>query len=121
MLNDFQNSFTGRLSGNLASKAYVNIPPENMNVRKLVKLKKCIVTNDKSQGSIAKHLSCYGLLHDKFVIQFAGERIFKIGEHSAKLQAMWLIVSYAPFALYFCPQKCQISKITCVLCGDKNC
>jgi len=40
MLNDFQNSFTGRLSGKLASKAYVNIPPENMNVRKLVKLKK---------------------------------------------------------------------------------
>jgi len=36
---------------------------------------------DKSQGSIAKHLSCGGLLHYKFTIQFAGERIYKIGEH----------------------------------------
>jgi len=48
----------------------------------------------------------------------AGERIFKIGEHLAKLQAKWLIVSYAPFALDFCPQRCRtrwISKITCLL------
>jgi len=36
---------------------------------------------DTSQGSIAKHLSCGGLLHYKFTIQFAGERIYKIGEH----------------------------------------
>jgi len=27
------------------------------------------------------------------IIQFAGERIVKIGEHLAKLQAKWLIVS----------------------------
>jgi len=35
-----------------------------------------------------------------------------------KLQAKWLIVSYAPFALDFCPQRCRtrwISKITCLL------
>jgi len=72
---------------------------------------------DKSQGSIAKHLSCGGLLHYKFTIQFAGERIYKIGEHLLKLQTIWLIVSYTPFALDFCPQRCrtrQISKITCV-------
>ena len=37
-----------------------------------------IEINDKSQDSIAKHLSCDGLLHYKFVIQFAGERIFNI-------------------------------------------
>ena len=41
-----------------------------------------------------------------------------IGKHIlAKSQAKWLIVSYAPFALDFCPQLCrtrQISKITCV-------
>ena len=52
------------------------------------------------------------------VCVFADERIFKIDEHLAKLQAKWLIVSYAPFALHFCPRKCrscQISKITCVL------
>jgi len=47
----------------------------------------CIVINDKSQGSIAKHLTWDGLLHYKFIIQFAGERIFKIDKHLAKLQA----------------------------------
>ena len=43
---------------------------------------------------------------------------FLNGEHLTKLQAKWLIVSYALFALDFCPQRCrtrQISKITCVL------
>ena len=59
----------------------------------------CIVINDKSQDSTAKHLSYDWLLHYKFVSHCAGERIFKIREHLAKLQATWLIVSYAPFAL----------------------
>jgi len=66
---------------------------------------------------MAKHLSYNGLLYYKYIIQFAGERIYKIGEHLAKLQAKWLIVSHAPFALDFCPQRCRtrrISKITCV-------
>jgi len=71
----------------------------------------CIVIKYKSQDYTAKHLSCDGLLHYKFIVQFAGERIIKIGG-----QAKWLIVSYA---LDFCPQRCrtrqsQISKITCV-------
>ena len=55
MLSDFQNSFTGRLI--------------------------CIVINEKSQGSIAKHLSCDELVHYNFIVHFAGERIFKNGEH----------------------------------------
>jgi len=46
---------------------------------------RCTVINDKSQGSTIKHLSCDGLLHYKFIIQFAGEEIFKIGEHLVKL------------------------------------
>jgi len=78
----------------------------------------CIVINDKSQGSIAKYLCWDGFLYYKFIIQFIGERIFKISEHLAKLQAKWLIVSYSPFALHFCPQKCRtrhISKMTSVL------
>jgi len=54
----------------------------------------CIVINDKTQDSTAKHLSCDELLHYKFIVQFAGKRIFKIGENLAKLQAKWLIVSY---------------------------
>jgi len=48
----------------------------------------CVVINDKSQDSTAKHLSYDGLLHYKFVNYCAGERIFKIREHLAKLQAM---------------------------------
>ena len=45
------------------------------------------VINDKSQGSIAKHLSYDALLHYKYIISFAGKRIVKIGEHLAKSQA----------------------------------
>jgi len=49
----------------------------------------CTVINDKSQGSIAKHLRNDELLYYAFITQFAGQRIFKIGEHLAKLQAKW--------------------------------
>jgi len=49
----------------------------------------CIVINDKSQGSIAKHLRNDDLLYYTFITQSAGERIFKIGEHLAKLQPSW--------------------------------
>jgi len=65
----------------------------------------CIVINDKPRGSIAKHLRSDELLHYTFIIQSAGERIFKTGEHLAKLQAKWLTVTCAPFALHFCPQR----------------
>ena len=41
-------------------------------------LKKCIVINDKSLDIIAKHLRRVVLLYYKFIIQFAGERIFFI-------------------------------------------
>jgi len=44
------------------------------------------VINDKSQDSTAKHFSFDVLLHYKFIIYCAGKRIFKIGEHLAKLQ-----------------------------------
>ena len=127
MLTDFQNSFTGRLNGKFARNSYLTIPPHLKYVATLPceiwmpenwqQSETCIVINDKSQDSTAKHLSYDGSLHYKFVNHFAGERIFKIHEHLAKLQAKWLIVSYAPFTLDFCPQKCRtrwISKITCV-------
>ena len=47
----------------------------------------CIVINDKSQGSTAKHLMSDELLYYTFITQSVGERIFKIGEHLVKLQA----------------------------------
>jgi len=50
--------------------------------------------NDESQGNIAKNLRCDKLLYYTFIIHSAGERIFKIGEHLAKLRAKSLTVSY---------------------------
>jgi len=72
----------------------------------------CIVINEKSQDSTTKHLSCDGLLHYKFITQFARGGIFKIGEHLAKLQVKRLIVSCVPFSLDFCPQRCGTRRIS---------
>jgi len=76
-----------------------------MNVRKIVTIRKCIEINNKSQGSITKRLRSDMLLYYKFITQFAGERIFKIGKYLAKLWRKWLIVSCAPFTLCFFPQE----------------
>jgi len=64
-----------------------------------------IAINDKSHGSTATNLKCDELLYYTFIIHSAGERNFNIGEHLAKLQAKWLIVSYTPFTLHFCPAR----------------
>jgi len=46
-----------------------------------------------------KRLRCDELLYYTFIIQSAGERIFKVGEHLAKLQANgWLL--HAPHLPY---------------------
>jgi len=89
-----------------------------MNDKNWRQSKICIVINDKSQDNTANHLSFDKLIYHSI----CGERIFKIGEHLAKLQAKWLIVSYAPVALDFCLQRRRtqrISKITCVM--ERNC
>ena len=75
-----------------------------------------IAINDESQGSIAKNLRCDESLYYTFIIHSAGERIFKIGEHLANLQAKSLTVSYTPFALHISPDKLNNLCIT-----DKNC
>jgi len=49
----------------------------------------CIVINDKSEGCLAKHLKNDELIYYTFITQSPGERIFKIGEDLAKLQAKW--------------------------------
>ena len=46
-----------------------------------------IAINDASQSSIAKNLRCDELHYYTFFIHSAGERIFKIAEHLAKLRA----------------------------------
>ena len=71
-----------------------------------------IAINDESQGSIATNLSSDELLYYTFIIHSAGERIFNIGEHLAKLQAKSLTVSYTPFALHCCPQRCRSCQIS---------
>jgi len=62
-----------------------------------------IAIDNESQGSIATNLRCDELLYYTFIIHCAGERIFNIDEHLAKLQAKWLTASYTPFALHCCP------------------
>jgi len=44
----------------------------------------CTVINDKSQGSVAKHLSWDGLLHGKFNLLL--KNFFEIGERLMLLQ-----------------------------------
>ena len=66
-----------------------------MNAEKWHHSEICIAISDEPQGSIATNLRCDELLYYRFIIHSAGERIFKIGEHLAKLQA------YTPFALHF--------------------
>jgi len=56
-----------------------------MNVRKWHHSEIRIAINDKSQGSIGKNLRCDELLYYTFFIHSAGERIFKIGEHTGKI------------------------------------
>ena len=67
-----------------------------------------IAINDESQGSIAKNLRSDELLYYTFIIHSAGERIFKIGEHLAKLWAKSLAVIY-PIRHALLSSKMQIS------------
>jgi len=71
-----------------------------------------IAINDESLGSIAKNLRCDELLYYTFIIHSTGEKIGKIGKHLAKLRAKSLTVSYTPFALQFCPQRCRSRQIS---------
>ena len=71
-----------------------------------------IEINDESQGNIAKNLKCDELLNYTFIANAVRERIFKIGEHLAKLRAKSLTVSCTPFALHFCPQRCRSRQIS---------
>ena len=81
-----------------------------------------IAINDESQGSIYKNLRCGELLYYTFIIHSAGERIVKIGEHFAKLQAKWLTVSYY-IRLALLSSNMQISpdKLNNLCITDRNC
>jgi len=83
-----------------------------MNAEKWHHSKIRIAINDESQGSIAKKLRCDELVYYASIIHSAGERIFKIGEHLAKLRAKSLTVSCTPFAFHFCLQRCRSRQIS---------
>jgi len=83
-----------------------------MNAEKWHHSEKSIAINDESQASIARNLRCDDLLYYTFIIHSTGERISQIGEHLAKLRAKSLTVSYTPFALHFCPQRCRSRQIS---------
>jgi len=71
-----------------------------------------IAINEELLDSIAKNLRCDELLYYTFIIESAGERTCKIGEHLAKLRAKSLTASYTPFALHFCPQRGRSRQIS---------
>ena len=81
-----------------------------------------IAINDESQDSIAKNLRCDELLYYTFIIHSAGERIFKIGEHLAKLRAKSLTVS-CPIRVALLSSTMQISpgKSNNLCITDINC
>jgi len=66
-----------------------------------------ILINDKSQSSIAKHLSCDGLLHYIYIVESVGEKIFKIRKHLAKLQAKMVDCVIHPIRLRRLSSKMQ--------------
>ena len=84
MFTDFQNSVTDRLSDKFATNSYLNIPPHLKHVATLPceiwmsenwrQSETYIVIRDKSSCS-----SCDGILHYKFITQFAGEIITRRG------------------------------------------
>ena len=93
-----------------------------MNVEKWHHSEIRIAINDEAQGSIAKNLRCDELLCYTVIIHSAGERIFKIGEHLAKLRAKSMTVIY-PIRLALLSSKMQISpdKLNNLCITDKNC
>ena len=97
----FKIFFTSQLSSKFATNLCLNIPPRFQHVatlpcemwmqKKWHHSETRIAINDQSQGNIAKNLRCDELLFYTFIIQSAGKRICKIGEHLAKLpQNCWL-------------------------------
>ena len=94
-----------------------------MNVEKWHHSEILIAINDESQGSIAKNLRYDELLYYTFIIHSAGERIFKIGEHLAKLRGKIVDCVIYPIRLALLSSKMQISpdKLNNLCITDKNC
>ena len=95
LLSDFQNFFTSRLGSKFATNSCLNIPPRFKHVTTLpceIRMQKNgiilkYVLQLMMDHKVVKNLRCNELLYCTFIIHSAGERIFKIGEHLAKLRA----------------------------------
>jgi len=124
----FKKFFTGRLGSKFTTNSCLNIPPRCKHVvtlpceiwmsEKWHHSEIRITINDVSQGSIAKNLRCDELLLLHIYHSLCWQKKFLRLVNIWWLRAKWLTVSYTPFALHFCPQRCrsrQINWITCVL------
>ena len=82
-----------------------------------------IAINDESQGTIAKNLRRDELLYYTFINYSAGERIFKIGEHLAKLWGKIIDCVIYPIRLVLLSSKMQISpnKLNNLCITERNC
>ena len=94
-----------------------------MNAEKWHHSEICLAINDESQRSIAKNLTCDELLYYTFITHSAGEIIFKIGEHLAKLWAKIVDCVIYPIRLALLSSKTQISpdKLNNLFITDRNC
>ena len=131
MLTDFQNSFTGRLTGKFATNSYLNIPAHLKYVATLPceiwmlenwqQSEICIVINDKSQDSTAKHLSYDGLLDytNLSVIVSVKDFLKSVNIWQSYRQNGW----YAPLALRHLSSKMQnsLDKLNNLFITDRNC
>ena len=105
-INRFSKFFTSRLDSKFATNFCLNIPPRFKHVATLP----CEIWMQKN-GIILKYMS-YFTIHLSFTL------LVKEFLRLVKSPAKSLTMSYTPFALHFCPQRCrsrQISWITCVL------
>jgi len=103
MFTDFQNSVSDRLSDKFATNSYLNIPPHLKHVATLPceiwmsenwrQSETYIVIRDKSSCS-----SCDGILHYKFITQFAGEIITRRGLCAVAQYAVLEVNGRGPFS-----------------------
>ena len=108
-INRLSNFFTDGLGGKFAINLYLNVPLCLKDVATLPceiwmsekwhQCEICIVINEKSQGSITKHLRNDDLFCYTFITQSAGGRIFKIGEVTGKRQSFHAPHSHCTFVL----------------------
>ena len=75
MLTDFQNSFTGRLTGKFATNSYLNIPPHLKRVATLPCKISIFKKSQWSRSNLSK-LPCKPAPTQKTVLKYLSGKIF---------------------------------------------